>query len=153
MQICDILSKTCIVVNNEPNNKKQVLEQLAKLATKQTGVETNVILDALIERERLGTTGVGRGVALPHTRLIGLNKIFCAFMKTTAIDFESVDGKLVDLVFLLLVPEEAGADHLKALGHLSRLLRDDSIANQLRMENTIDGLYQIITENDSEEDA
>ena len=74
-------------------------------------------------------------------------------MKTTAIDFESVDGKLVDLVFLLLVPEEAGADHLKALGHLSRLLRDDSIANQLRMENTIDGLYQIITENDSEEDA
>ncbi|MBQ3116827.1 MAG: PTS sugar transporter subunit IIA [Alphaproteobacteria bacterium] len=153
MQICDILSKTCIIVNKEPNNKKQVLEQLAEFATKQTGVETNVILDALIERERLGTTGVGRGVALPHTRLIGLNKIFCAFMKTTPIDFESVDGKLVDLVFLLLVPEEAGADHLKALGHLSRLLRDDSIANQLRMANTIDGLYQIITENDSAEDA
>lgn len=153
MQICDILSKTCIVVNNEPNNKKQVLEQLAELATKQTGVEANVILDALIERERLGTTGVGRGVALPHTRLIGLNKIFCAFMKTAPIDFESVDGKLVDLVFLLLVPEEAGADHLKALGHLSRLLRDDSIANQLRMANTIDGLYQIIMENDFQEEA
>ena len=101
----------------------------------------------------MGTTGVGHGVALPHTRLIGLNKIFCAFMKTTPIDFESVDGKTVDLIFLLLVPEDAGADHLKALGHLSRLLRDETIANRLRNATSTDKLYQIITENDFSEEA
>ena len=113
MPICDILSESCVVLNTVTETKKQVLERLSEIASRETGLETNVILDALIERERLGTTGVGHGVALPHTRLIGLNKIFCAFMKTTPIDFESVDGKTVDLIFLLLVPEDAGADHLK----------------------------------------
>ena len=153
MKICDILSKSCIILNTVSETKKQVLEHLSELASQETGLETNVILDALIERERLGTTGVGHGVALPHTRLIGLKKIFCAFMKTTPIDFESVDGKTVDLIFLLLVPEEAGADHLKALGHLSRLLRDETIANRLRNATTTDKLYQIIMENDFSEEA
>ncbi len=149
MKITDILSKESIVCNLSSDSKKNLLEELADLASKETGVESRVILEALVERERLGTTGVGHGVALPHTRLLGLEKIFCAFVKTNPVDFEAVDGKLVDLVFLLLVPEEAGADHLKALSCLSKLLRDESITAALRKATTVDEIYQLIEENES----
>lgn len=88
------------------------------MPAEETGLDKRTVLDALIERERLGTTGVGRGVALPHTRLPDLKKIFCAFVRTKPIDFEAVDEKPVDLFFLLLVPEKDGADHLKALARL-----------------------------------
>ncbi|MBR4927776.1 MAG: PTS sugar transporter subunit IIA, partial [Alphaproteobacteria bacterium] len=115
MKIIDILSKQAIVVDGECGSKRQLLEQLARIAAKQTGIDERIVFDALLERERLGTTGVGRGVALPHTRLAGLDKIFCAFVKSEPIGFDAVDGKPVDLVFLLLAPEESGADHLKAL--------------------------------------
>ncbi len=151
MKISDILLKSSIVPNLTVESKKQVLEKLSDIASPLVGIDKSTILDALIERERLGTTGVGHGVALPHTRLIGLDKIFCAFVKTNPIDFESVDGKLIDLVFVLLVPEEAGADHLKALSRLSRLLRDEDIANQLRKENDVDTLYSIIVQHDLED--
>ncbi len=151
MKICDILLKDSVVANGKADSKKQILEQLSEIATSKTGIDQNVILDALIERERLGTTGVGKGVALPHTRLIGLNKIFCAFIRTNPVDFEAIDGKTVDLVFLLLVPEEAGADHLKALSRLSRLLRDDDITSQLRKAHSADALYDLIIQNDEAE--
>ncbi len=151
MKICDILAKDSIIPDVIADSKKQILEKLALIAAPKTGIDQNVILDALTERERLGTTGVGHGVALPHTRLIGLDKIFCAFIKTNPVDFESVDGKMVDLVFVLLVPEEAGADHLKALSRLSRLLRDDEIALQLRKATSADALYNIIVQNDQDE--
>lgn len=144
MKIVDILSKGSVVCDFSSDSKKKLLEDLAFLAGKETGVDSRVILDALVERERLGTTGVGAGVALPHTRLLGLEKIYCAFVRTNPVDFEAVDGKLVDLVFLLLVPEEAGADHLKALARLSRLLRDENITNALRKAKTSDEIYQII---------
>lgn len=85
---------------------------------------------------------------MPHTRLLGLEKIFCAFVRTNPVDFEAVDGKLVDLVFLLLVPEESGADHLKALSCLSKLLRDESVTATLRKAANEDEIYQIICEND-----
>ena len=151
MKICDILAKESIIPNVTADSKKQILEKLAEIAAPKTGVDQNVILDALTERERLGTTGVGHGVALPHTRLIGLDKIFCAFIKTNPIDFESVDGKMVDLVFVLLVPEEAGADHLKALSRLSRLLRDDEVALKLRRAISATDLYDIIVQSDQDE--
>lgn len=151
MKIIDILPKECIICNAIADSKKQVLEALADLAGRKTGLDERVILDALIERERLGTTGVGHGVALPHTRLLGLEKIFCAFIKTTPVDFEAVDGKMVDLIFLLLVPEEAGADHLKALSRLSRLLRDENVAADLRKASTVESLYEIVTINDKDE--
>ncbi len=144
MKIVDILSKGSVVCDFSSDSKKKLLEDLALLASKETGADSRVILDALVERERLGTTGVGAGVALPHTRLLGLEKIYCAFVRTNPVDFEAVDGKLVDLVFLLLVPEEAGADHLKALARLSRLLRDENITNALRKAKTSDEIYQII---------
>ncbi|MBQ3034964.1 MAG: PTS IIA-like nitrogen regulatory protein PtsN [Alphaproteobacteria bacterium] len=149
MKITDILSKDSVIADLTSDSKKNLLEELATLASKETGLDSRVILDALVERERLGSTGVGRGVALPHTRLLGLDKIFCAFVRTNPVDFEAVDGKLVDLVFLLLVPEESGADHLKALSCLSKLLRDETVTAALRKASNVDEIYQIICENDT----
>lgn len=149
MKITDILSKDSVIADLTSDSKKNLLEELATLASKETGLDSRVILDALVERERLGSTGVGRGVALPHTRLLGLEKIFCAFVRTNPVDFEAVDGKLVDLVFLLLVPEESGADHLKALSCLSKLLRDETVTAALRKASSVDEIYQIICENDT----
>lgn len=148
MKIVDILSKESVICDLSSDSKKRLLEDLAVLAEKGTGIDSRVILDALVERERLGTTGVGAGVALPHTRLIGIDKIFCAFVRTNPVDFEAVDGKLVDLVFLLLVPEEAGADHLKALARLSRLLRDETVTEKLRKAKTNEDIYQVICDSD-----
>ncbi len=151
MKIKDILSPDAIICNSSATSKKQLLEDLSRLAAEKTGVDGHAVLDALVERERLGTTGVGRGIALPHTRLPGLDKIFCAFIKTTPVDFESIDGKLVDLAFMLLVPEEAGADHLKALARLSRLLRDEAVADALRQAKTVNDIYALINQNDQDE--
>lgn len=149
MKITDILSKESVIADLTADSKKNLLEELADLASKETNLDPRVILEALVERERLGSTGVGHGVALPHTRLLGLEKIFCAFVRTNPVDFEAVDGKLVDLVFLLLVPEESGADHLKALSCLSKLLRDETITTALRKASNVDEIYQIICENDT----
>ena len=151
MKITDILSPDSIVCDVQAGSKKHLLEMLSELAAKKTGLDGRLILDSLIERERLGTTGIGRGVALPHTRLKNLKKIYCAFMKTEPVDFESVDDKPVDLVFLLLVPEDAGADHLKALARLSRLLRDESVAKALRLAPNAKEAFVIISQNDQED--
>ena len=151
MKISDILVADAVLANVKAKNKKQLLTELAGLASKQTGLDANVIIDALIERERLGTTGIGYGVALPHTRLSKLKKIFCAFARTTPVDFESVDNKPVDLVFLLLVPEDAGADHLKALAKLSRLLRNEPAVVDLREGKTAKDLYATIIKYDAED--
>ena len=151
MKIVDILRLDSIICDAEAGSKKQLLELLAELAAKKTGLDERLVLDALIERERLGTTGIGRGVALPHTRLTALKRIFCAFIRTKPVDFESVDDKPVDLVFLLLVPEEAGADHLKALARLSRLLRNESVATALRQAKDPQSIYCLIEKNDTED--
>lgn len=151
MKIVDILSQDAVVCDTEVSSKKQLLEVLSKLAADKTGLDDRIVLDALVERERLGTTGIGRGVALPHTRLTTLDRIFCAFIRTTPVDFESVDNKPVDLVFLLLVPEEAGADHLKALARLSRLLRDETVASDLRHAKDATEIYNLICQNDQED--
>lgn len=151
MKIKDILKPDCVLVEKGAATKKQLLEKLAYLAAEKTGLDNMVILNALVERERLGTTGIGHGVALPHTRLEGLKEIFCAFMKTKSTNFEAVDGKPVDLLFLLLVPENAGADHLKALAALSRLLRDEKTTEKLRKNDLPKDLYKIILDNDTDE--
>lgn len=151
MKIVDILSKKAIVPSGKFGSKRQLLEQLAKLAGTETGLDDRIVFDALLERERLGTTGVGKGVALPHTRLAGLSQIFCAFVKSEPVSFDSVDGKPVDLIFLLLAPEESGADHLKALARLSRILRDESAAKALREASSVDEIYDLISKYDTEE--
>ena len=151
MKIAEILDAKAVLANVKAKNKKQLLTELADLAATQTGLNKNVIIDALIERERLGTTGIGYGVALPHTRLAKLKKIFCAFVRTEPVDFEAVDAKPVDLVFLLLVPEDAGADHLKALAKLSRLLRNEPAVVALRQGKTAKELYNTIVKYDAED--
>ncbi len=151
MKIKEILKSDCVLVEKTASSKKQLLEKLSYLASEKTGVDNMVILNALVERERLGTTGIGRGVALPHTRLDGLKNIFCAFMKSEPTNFEAVDNKPVDLLFLLLVPENAGADHLKALASLSRLLRDEKATEKLRKCDLPKELYSIILDNDKDE--
>ncbi len=151
MKIKDILDADRILVEKKALTKKQLLEKLAHLAGEKTGLDEEVILNALIERERLGTTGIGHGVALPHTRLEGLKKIYCTFIKTEPMDFDSVDKKPVDLLFLLLVPENAGGDHLKALARLSRLLRHEAAVEQLRSTDLPKNLYKIIVDNDLDE--
>ena len=151
MKIVDILNQDAIICDAKAESKKQLLGMFSELAANKTGLDERLIIDALIERERLGTTGIGRGVALPHTRLASLKNIFCAFIKTTPVDFESVDDKPVDLAFLLLVPEDAGADHLKALARLSRLLRDEAVSNALRQATDAETVYNIIKENDTED--
>ena len=150
MQISDILSKNDVIIDEKIASKKQTLECLARLASAATKLDERLVFDALLERERLGTTGVGHGVALPHARLADLKKIYCAFLKTKPLDFEAVDEKNVDLVFLLLVPEDAGADHLKALARLSKLLRNEEVAAQLRATDSTASLYKVIVENDGD---
>ena len=151
MKIADILATDAVLHNIKAKSKKQLLSELSKLAAKKTGLDEAVVLDALIERERLGTTGIGCGVALPHTRLPKLKKIFCGFATSEPVDFDSVDNKPVDLAVVLLVPEEAGADHLKALARLSRLLRNENTVNALRKAESAKELYQLVIENDTDE--
>ncbi len=151
MKITEILNADSVLVEKAALSKKQLLEKLAHLASERTGLDRMLILNALVERERLGTTGIGHGVALPHARLEGLKNIFCAFFKTNETPFESVDNKPVDLLFLLLVPENAGADHLKALAALSRLLRNDKVTEKLRKNDLPKDIYKIILDNDTDE--
>ncbi len=148
MKISDILAPDAVLYNVKAKSKKQLLTDLAKLAATKTKLEETVVLDALIERERLGTTGIGFGVALPHTRLPKLKKIFCGFVKSEPVDFDSVDNRPVDLAFVLLVPEEAGADHLKALARLSRLLRNEDTVAALRQAGSAKELYNLVVKND-----
>jgi len=126
-------------------SKKQALQELAKKAAAVTGQPERAIFDVLLERERLGTTGVGRGVAIPHGKLAGLGRVFGVFARLERpIDFDAVDDAPVDLMFLLLAPERAGADHLKALARVSRLLRDESLCQALRGCDTAEGIYALI---------
>ena len=151
MKIADILAPEAVLHDIKVKSNKQLLGELSKLAATKTGLDETIILDALVERERLGTTGIGCGVALPHTRLPKLKKIFCGFATSEPVEFDAVDNKPVDLAFVLLVPEAAGADHLKALARLSRLLRNENTVNALRAADSAEKLYKLIIENDKDE--
>jgi nitrogen PTS system EIIA component len=126
-------------------NKKGLFQQLAIAAGRRIGVEAKIIASALAERERLGSTGCGGGVALPHGRIEGLERVTGYFARlTTPIEFQSVDNLPVDLVFLILSPPDAGADHLKALASVSRLLRDRGTLAKLRGARSRDALFALI---------
>ena len=151
MKIQDILSADCVWVEKNVLPKRKMLEKMSHLAAEKTNLSETVILDALIERERLGTTGIGRGVAIPHSPIPNLKKLFCAFVKTTPMDFEATDNKPVEFVFLLLVPPNAGADHLKALAKLSRIVRNESALTEMKKVELPKELYKIIVKNDTDE--
>ncbi len=146
MDVTDILEPDAIVPTLRAASKKQALQELAKRAAEITGLEQREVFDVLLERERLGTTGVGGGVAIPHGKIAKLDKLYGVFARSErGIPFDAVDDQPVDLVFLLLAPESAGADHLKALARVSRLLRDRSICGRLRGCDTADAIYSVLT--------
>jgi PTS system nitrogen regulatory IIA component len=147
MEIADLLTPNSIIPNLRVTSKKQALQELARFAATLTSQHERTIFEVLLERERLGTTGVGAGVAIPHGKMAGLKRLYGVFARLdTPIDFESVDEQPVDLIFLLLAPETAGADHLKALARVSRLLRDREMCEKLRGSDSSDALYALLTE-------
>ena len=147
MEISDFITPASIFSKLPATSKKQALQELAKRASDIAELNERVIFDALIERERLGTTGVGNGIAIPHGKLAGLDRLHGLFARLDKpIEFDSIDEQPVDLIFLLLAPECAGADHLKALARVSRLLRDRSTCEKLRGSEDPDALYALLIE-------
>jgi len=147
MDIAEILSLEGVIANLKATSKKQALQELARRAAPLTGLHERAIFDTLLERERLGTTGVGGGIAIPHGKFPELAHLAGLFARLEEpVDFEAVDEKPVDLIFLLLAPESAGADHLKALARVSRLLRDPRFCTKLRSTDDAQALYSLLTE-------
>ncbi|MBF0391368.1 MAG: PTS IIA-like nitrogen regulatory protein PtsN [Alphaproteobacteria bacterium] len=147
MEIADLLSSQGVIPNLRATSKKQALQELARRAAELTGMHERAVFDVLLERERLGTTGVGNGIAIPHGKLPTLDRLHGLFARLERpINFESIDEQPVDLIFLLLAPESAGADHLKALARVSRLLRDKGVCEKLRGTDTCEGLFALLTE-------
>ncbi|CAN5248036.1 PTS IIA-like nitrogen regulatory protein PtsN [soil metagenome] len=147
MNLADILDSRSVLPNVKAQNKKQLLHELAHAASEFTGLPQHTILETLVRRETLGSTGLGQGIAIPHGKIRDLGQVFGLFARLAApIDFDAVDNEPVDIVFLLLAPEHAGADHLKALARISRLLRDSETTKKLRGTDSAAGLYAILTE-------
>lgn len=147
MEITDLISPQAVIPNLRATSKKQALQDLARRAAELTGLHERAVFDVLLERERLGTTGVGNGIAIPHGKLPSLDRLYGLFARLERpINFESIDEQPVDLIFLLLAPESAGADHLKALARVSRLLRDKSVCEKLRGTDNAEALYALLTD-------
>ena len=146
----EFLTSDGIIPNLRATSKKQALQELAKRAAALSGQHERAVFDTLLEREKLGTTGVGRGIAIPHGKLATLESVHGLFARLeTPIDFDAVDEQPVDLIFLLIAPEAAGADHLKALARVSRLLRDQRLCERLRGCETADGIIALLTETEA----
>lgn len=147
MEIADLVSLQSVIANLRATSKKQALQELARRAAELTGLHERAVFDVLLERERLGTTGVGNGIAIPHGKLANIDRLYGLFARLEKpINFDSIDEQPVDLIFLLLAPESAGADHLKALARVSRLLRDKPMCEKLRGTDSVEGLYALLTE-------
>lgn len=154
MEIRDLIDPNSVIPSFHATSKKQALQELAKKAARITGQHERIVFDVLMERERLGTTGVGGGIAIPHGKLANLPRPVGVFARLErAIDYQAVDEQPVDLIFLLLAPESAGADHLKALARVSRLLRDKTVCEKLRGTDNADALYALLTESSEEQAA
>ena len=145
MATTDLVSPNAIIPAMKVNGKKQALQEVAAKAAELTGQNEKAILEILLQREKLGSTGVGNGVAIPHGKLPRLGNVFGLFARLERpIDFDALDGQPVDLIFLLLAPEGAGADHLKALARVARLLRDPEVARKLRASNGAEAIYAVL---------
>ena len=145
MQLADFLDCDAIKTALQGGNKRSLMQQLANLAGQRLGADPGAILTALNEREQLGSTGFGQGVAIPHARIDGLERIYGLFARLgDAVDYKAIDGRPVDLIFLLLSPANAGADHLKALASISRITRDASTLERLRGARSRDALAALL---------
>ncbi|WP_448191693.1 PTS IIA-like nitrogen regulatory protein PtsN [Azospirillum sp. sgz301742] len=145
----DLITPQSILANLKAGSKKQALQDMARRAAELTNQHERAVFDVLLERERLGTTGVGHGIAIPHGKLAGLERVHGVFARLERpIDFDAIDEQPVDLIFLLIAPDHAGADHLKALARVSRLLRDQSMCEKLRGSDSADAIYALLTQQD-----
>ena len=145
MPLNDLVAPNAIIPALKVNNKKQALQEIAARAAVLTGQNERAIFETLMQREKLGSTAVGNGIAIRHGKMPHLTRLFGLFARLDrAIDFEALDGQPVDLIFLLLAPEGAGADHLKALARVARLLRDSAIARKLRASHDAEALYAVL---------
>jgi nitrogen PTS system EIIA component len=145
MQLSDFLDFDAIKTAFPGGSKKTLLVQLANLAGQRIGVESSAILASLSEREQLGSTGFGHGVAIPHGKVEGLKRIYCMFARLAEpLDYKAIDGRAVDLVFLLLSPPDAGAEHLKALAAISRVTRNGATLEKMRGARSRDALAAVL---------
>lgn len=146
MELADILAEESVLVCTEVTGKPQLLALFAEKAAALTGLDAEIINAALTERESLGSTGLGNGIAIPHGKLDGLGGVVALFVKLTSpIEFEAIDDQKVDLAMMLLAPVGSGADHLKALAKVARLLRTESVVNALRDATTPAELHRVLT--------
>jgi PTS system nitrogen regulatory IIA component len=147
MALAGLLHQNAIIPAMRANSKKQLLQELAANASKLTGLPEREIFDVILQRERLGSTGVGNGIAIPHGKLSNLPSIVGIFARLDApVDFEALDDQPVDLVFLLLAPEGAGADHLKALSRIARVLRDHDMVSRIRASDSASAIYTLLSD-------
>ena len=142
----DLIRHDAIIPSLNATSKKQVLQELAEKAASQTGLAEREIFETVLKRERLGSTGVGNGIAIPHGKLESLDRIVGIFGRLNRpVDFEALDDQPVDLVFLLLAPDGSGAEHLKALSKIARLLRDPETVSRLRASRDAETIYALMT--------
>ena len=147
MSLADLIAQNSILHSLKASSKKQILQELASCAAREIGLSEREIFDVILQRERLGSTGVGNGIAIPHGKLPNLDRIvgFCARLDTP-VDFEALDDQPVDLVFMLLAPEGAGADHLKALSRIARILRNGDTVEKIRGAQSDTAIYALLTQ-------
>jgi nitrogen PTS system EIIA component len=147
MNLAEIIDARAVLPHLKAQNKKHLLQELSQSMASLVAIDHRIIFETLHTREKLGSTGIGHGIAIPHGKLSSINRVYGLFARlSTPIAYDSVDGEPVDLVFVLLAPDHAGADHLKALARISRLLREKETIAKLRGTDSAEGLYAILTE-------
>ncbi|MEP4033198.1 PTS IIA-like nitrogen regulatory protein PtsN [Roseibium polysiphoniae] len=147
MDLGDLLTKEAVIAGLKAKSKKQAIQEMSAKAAELTGLSEREVFDTLLQRERLGSTGVGNGIAIPHGKLTRLDRLAGLFARLDKpVDFDALDDEPVDLVFLLLAPEGAGADHLKALARIARQLRDAAVTKGIRSSSDPDEIYSLLTQ-------
>ena len=151
MKLSEILDKEAIVTDLAARHKKEVLEELCQAMARVEEIEVQPLLEVLLERERLGSTGIGDGIAIPHGKSSEIKQLLVACGRSKqGVDFESMDGRLTHLFFLLVAPENSTGIHLKALAKISRLLKDENFRQELMSAETQAEIFELITARDSE---
>ena len=154
MDLGTIISPDAVLANLKPNSKRQLLQELSSAIAPLCGAPERLVFETMMQRERLGSTGIGNGVAIPHGKLTNVDTITGLFARLAKpVPFDSIDDQPVDIVFMLLAPEGSGADHLKALSRIARLLRSRDYLAQLRALSDAEALYSLITDQEDEDAA
>jgi len=147
MDLSDLIDPSAILPALRANSKKQALQLVAEKAAQVTGLPERELFDTILQRERLGSTGIGNGIAIPHGKLTGISRITGVFARLEMpVDFEALDDQPVDLVFLLVAPESAGADHLKALSRIARLMRDHETVAKIRGTRDASAIHALLSQ-------